>query len=729
MHIRPGTQITSGHVQLAIGSKADGGGQVWSGQLIASDLAATDGGRRLVWDQPINLQLAAREQAGNYSIDAVNCTASFMALSGSGSLDQFHAEAQCDLDRLMSELSQFVDLGSIRLAGRGNAKFDWQCAASGMFQAAADAKLNGLQVALPGKPVWQDDSVVINAKASGNLENLTLATLKSANLRRLDTAQLTASVDTAATGAHEQINVRLMQPVDGLAANPRWPVDVRVQGQLTRWWPRVASWLSLEGLDLGGACDIAAQATYSSAGIEIQQANANFNNLHAWGWDQLFIDEPIVQLQASGGYEFATGRLMLSRSTLLTSTVSLQTESATVSIPSGGPFSMQGTLSYQADLARLFRWISDPRTPPNYAMSGRLIGSADVAHNGSVTSGRVDSAVDNFAVYVFDDPSKQPPNGLHQPAGGRNPQPIWQEAKLTLSAGGSFDNAADAIQLTGLQLGSQALALQATGKVDHLTTQQNLNLTGLVNYDWQTLGPLLKPYLGNRIAIAGRQSNKFAIHGPLGSTGKNTTLVSAAASPSGAGRSPSDRRTGKPIPDPLAFLRQLTADAAFGWQQAEINGLYVGPLTFDARLENGTIVFKPIDTIIGAGRDPGRLTVSPVVQLSPGPAQLVLNKGPLLTDVPITDQLADSWIKFVAPMVAEATRTEGVMSVELDGARVPFGDLSHADLGGQLIVKSMTVSPGPLFRPFALMGQQIEALAKGKLIPQDLGRDPALTEN
>src|SRR5439155_27164443 len=50
------------------------------------------------------------------------CTSSFLSIAGHGSLDQFHAEGQCDLDRLMAELSQFVDLGPLQLAGKGDRK-------------------------------------------------------------------------------------------------------------------------------------------------------------------------------------------------------------------------------------------------------------------------------------------------------------------------------------------------------------------------------------------------------------------------------------------------------------------------------------------------------------------------------------------------------------------------------------------------------------------------------
>jgi threonine dehydrogenase-like Zn-dependent dehydrogenase len=72
-------------------------------------------------------------------------------------------------------------------------------------------------------------------------------------------------------------------------------------------------------------------------------------------------------------------RLALARTMLLTSTVSLQTEGATITLPGKNPLSVQGMISYQADLNRLLRWITDPRLPAKYALNGRLIGTADVA--------------------------------------------------------------------------------------------------------------------------------------------------------------------------------------------------------------------------------------------------------------------------------------------------------------------------------------------------------------
>ncbi|HEY2759978.1 MAG TPA: hypothetical protein VGI75_04525, partial [Pirellulales bacterium] len=215
LHIRSGTQITSGQVQFALANKPDPAGTNWNGQFSTSNLAAVRDGRPVSWDQPIDVQFAAREQGGEYSLDQFNCSSSFLTCSGRGSIDQFHAEAQCDLDRLTSELNQFVDLGQLRLSGRGSAKFDWQHMAAGQFQTSAQTQLQNIQIAVPGKPVWQEESIIANAAMSGSIDNLSLATLGTVNLRRIDTAQMTATVDNAKDQTHEQINVQLLQGIDG----------------------------------------------------------------------------------------------------------------------------------------------------------------------------------------------------------------------------------------------------------------------------------------------------------------------------------------------------------------------------------------------------------------------------------------------------------------------------------------------------------------------------------
>ncbi len=711
LHVRDGTQITGGEVRLTLSGKPDGATQALEGRLIAGGLAAMHDGRRITWDQPIDLQVAVREQAGRFWLDQFTGKASFMMLTVRGSLDQFEAQMQCDLDRLMGELNQFVDLGQLRLAGRGDSRLTWQHTDQGAFETTADARLQGLTIALPGRQPWQDDSVLLSASASGIVDNFGLGAAGSPSLRRLNAAQLTATVDNTAARSHEQVAVRLLQPIDQITSSTHLPLEAKVQGQLGHWWPRIAAWLNLDGLDLGGACDIAVQATYSGSGVEIQQVKGNINGLHAWGWNSVFIDEPVVQMECSGGYDFASSRLTLNRTQLLTSTVSLQTESATITLPGKNPFGLTGLISYQADLNRLSRWISDPGTPPKYALAGRLIGTADVARNGSATRGKVNATADDFAVYAFDSASSQRP--AVRTAAAQSQQPVWVEKKLTMALDGNWDQMSDSLQLASLQIGSQALALQAAGKVDSLGTRQYVDLSGTIDYDWQSLGPLLKPYLGSKVAITGRESRKFAVHGPLGNVATQTAATQNSSQSSA---------------DSFASLRPLVADVSLGWTTANLYGMQIGPLDLITHLENGTVTAKPIQTTIGDPRSPGKLTLTPAVRLSPNPSELVLGPGPVLTNVQFTQQLNSSWMRFVAPILAESAKAEGNFSLELDSGRVPLEDPNRAELSGRLIINRVSVTPGPLLRPLVLISQQIEAIVKRRPPPLDMSGNPVLVQ-
>ncbi len=56
--------------------------------------------------------------------------------------------------------------------------------------------------------------------------------------------------------------------------------------------------------------------------------------------------------------------------------------------------------------------------------------------------------------------------------------------------------------------------------------------------------------------------------------------------------------------------------------------------------------------------------------------------GPVLTNVRISPEVSEAMLKFVAPVLAGATQSEGQFSLQLDGARVPLGEPRSADSKG-----------------------------------------------
>ncbi len=256
------------------------------------------------------------------------------------------------------------------------------------------------------------------------------------------------------------------------------------------------------------------------------------------------------------------------------------------------------------------------------------------------------------------------------------------------------------LNLDSFDIASSALHFKGAGTIAQLTGRQDADLAGQIDYDWQTLGPLLRPYLGAQIQLAGRQSRPFSLHGPL----------AAAATPANNA-------------DTLAWLRPLTIEAGSGWTSASIGGIQLGPTQFDTHLADGTVSFvKPLQVSVSDGQ----MILSPRVRLSPGPALLMLDKGPLLRQIRLSQEMCSQWLRYVSPLAHEAARAQGQFSVDLTGGRVPLANPTTGDVAGKLTIISADINPGPIIHPFALLGRQVRAILQGQPPPLAAGSDQPL---
>jgi hypothetical protein len=149
------------------------------------------------------------------------------------------------------------------------------------------------------------------------------------------------------------------------------------------------------------------------------------------------------------------------------------------------------------------------------------------------------------------------------------------------------------------------------------------------------------------------------------------------------------------------------------WSGANLYGLPVSAGKLAATLGDGAIRIEPLSLAVGEGR----LTASPYVRLDPEPSELLLPGGPMITNVRISPAVSEAMLKFVAPVLAGATQSDGLFSLQLEGARVPLGEPRRADSAGTLAVHSVRVTPGPMVREWIGLARQIEAIARR--------RDPA----
>jgi hypothetical protein len=133
-----------------------------------------------------------------------------------------------------------------------------------------------------------------------------------------------------------------------------------------------------------------------------------------------------------------------------------------------------------------------------------------------------------------------------------------------------------------------------------------------------------------------------------------------------------------------------------------------------AELSGGVLRIDPFDFVVSNGH----LRLSPQVRLTPDPAEISAAPGVILDHIQLTPAMCQQGLKYVVPVLAEVTQTDGMISMNLEGCRLPLANPSAGDAAGTVTIHSVEVGPGPLMQELTqLLGQLPKAqLAKESTI-------------
>ena len=545
------------------------------------------------------------------------------------------------------------------VAGRGQAQLAWKRGENNRFASAAQFQSQGFQFTAAGGNAWKEDNLVAKLDLDGELQGQAL--------KRVDRAELT--VDAGG----ERLQARLSEPLSE-PASAAWPLECSWRGQLINWPRRLETCAGISGWDLAGSGTLQASLVCSTKSIELAQSKAEFAQLRVWGHG-CFITEPLAILRGEGRWDVAKKTLDLAEASISAGSTLATVSKAVVQATSTGWAVEGATAKVGADLAQWYRWRHDPRTAASLQVAGRLYAQADIKHDAGVTTCRADGKIDQLQLVDLTRPTTS----------GAAPA-VWREPRITWAANGNYRHETQLVSLEKIQVASDALRASAAGAIPLAEQGGQVDLKGTIEYDWNQLAPLWRPYLGPNVQIAGRQSRAFSMQGRL--TG-----------------SPTDSQSWK----------QVVGDAAIGWTGMDIAGMRVGPGEVAARLNDGQVQGQPMDVQVSEGR----FTFTPFVRLNPAPAELLISRGPLLTDVHLSPEMCARGLKFVAPILAESTVAEGRFSISLDGGRIPLADPAAGDTSGRMTMKAQ-VKSGPVAQEFMLLLNEITSvLQRGTLVQKN----------
>jgi hypothetical protein len=246
-------------------------------------------------------------------------------------------------------------------------------------------------------------------------------------------------------------------------------------------------------------------------------------------------------------------------------------------------------------------------------------------------------------------------------------QTLWAEPHLKLTLHSRLERDLDAIELLHVGTESEGLTLRASGRLAELFGRCSIELNGEADYDLARLIERIRETVGPYLQIVGKDTRRFSIKGPL--------------------RVPPAATAVRPIV-PL----ELAAQGVVSWQSGDVFGLATGAGSLDLTLAQAVVSMRPLDMAVSGGR----LNLAGRLLLTGGPALVEIPAGPVVDSVVLTEEVCDSWLKFIAPIVAQSTRTEGRISLALDETRLPLADLPAGELNGRVLIEGH-VLPGPLF--------------------------------
>ena len=665
--VRDDARITAGRIELEIDAQPQADAVVWQGRLETTRLAAIASGEQITWDKPMLVTFAAHESASGWQVDQLNGQADFLRIEGSGSAHQGQITGSFDFDRLAQELSRFVKIDDLRMAGSGTSQFRWQRSDNGRFQLDGQLDAQRFELSRPGAHPWIEPQLELTLALAGDMDGATLTSVDQASLRLI--------------AGRDRLDAQLEQPIPKIDAASVWPVAITMAGQLERWLPRVEPWVGpLPGYDLAGACQVVANVTYGGAVIEIEPLRASVHALHA-ALPGLVIDEPLVELLANGKWDRAASKLQISDARWQSASLTAEARGVQIALNTPRGMELQGTIQYAGDVARLWQWTLDPTQPPGCQLAGQMDGRIEVTRTGDVTNARLHTTVDRFlAVW---------------PGGAR-----WQEPQLNLASTLVHDAKSQTVRLNNFDIAAQAIACTARGQLSDLSGQRLVELDGRVRYDMAALKPVWQQWTGEGIDFYGRDERPFSLRGTL------ARITAEPPRPPDAPLTPlvpiSHTGNSRPSTQPPAEqspLANLAGNASLKWDRGNLYGFVLGPATIDAHLAGGTLGLTPLDVTASGGR----LHLAPSVRLSPGPMELTMPRGRVADQVQITPEMCARALKFVAPVLADVTQADGRFSVDLDTCRLPIGELAKGDLAGRMTVHEVSIGPGPLVQELAVL--------------------------
>lgn len=646
LQIREGVRIDGGELGFSGNANKDNDTFAWSGLIVLEKLRGTRNGRPLSWDERLALNSVWKDSPVGPQLDRITLEAPFANADMNTTPEQISGKFDCDLDAVTREVSQFIDLAGLTAQGKATGNLTLKSSAGDAFAANANVTLAGLVVARADQLIWEEQQLTTVLEAVGSAAELTPKSISTGKLEL--------------KGAQDSLTVSLLTPVE-LSNKSNWSMQVEGGGPLASWAGRLRPWVTGVPAEISGDAAIKSKVALADGMVQLGELTGSVNQLRVRDGN-IAIDEPHVEFSGDCQWSAAARKWASKQLELRSSIVAFRSQDLRFEFPTGQVPVMTGDMAFRADLER-------------------LSGAAGLVSQGASWPRGAAKGVMRFATnseqvltdFNFDTEQL----ALVKATTGGPPRVIWSEPKLSSSGKAIYTIASDRAAIDNLTINGQTMQLAGAAVWDKPLSEGTIRVNGALQYDPTALATLIAGYTGPAVIIEGDRVVRF------------------------------DARGAWPLPtNTTHWSRAWEAKAEAGWNKAAVFGLPISAGKLQGELADGKLQTAPLDVSVGDGK----LTTNPTVFFDPQPQRLIIPAGPLISNVQISPAVSEQMLKYVAPILAGATRVDGKFSVDLAETQIPLADAKKLSTEGRLSVHQLTVLPGPLIADVVRLVQQIQSL-------------------
>ena len=655
--IRSDVSIESGRAVAHLVSIPNGNLQQKKLHIDCDNIRAVSAGRKFSID-PITLSATVSSKNSQLTADHFEWRSAFGSAIGSGDLEKGNADFNIDFGQLNEMLSPIFDMTETRFSGNANGHVEWTSGNRNLWRLVGTGQTTNLLVQLPGGRTLRRNAMQASIEALGRWQN--------GGIRELTQTHM------AISSRGLNIDATLDGSVDGLSRNVKLPFNIQtngrletVEGILKPWMPQKLDQLSGEFSGDFRASIGLNQATVTSGAIELTEPGLYYNARE--------FQQPLVKIQFDGNYNWPANTVQARSMTLVGNAFSFAAQGT------ANPDDLNVQVKYRAKLDRLQQSFGQQLTAndvanpginiaPQFPASDPWMVLGDCEGSLSLRSDESDLLIEfntigqNIACVqpASQHASLQTVGPQRENVAAIRPEAtiVWHEPNLTLDVQLRHQGSSNTLIAEQVNIAGDWFAASLSGEVTEVTNSIALHLAGASRV---------------KMTEVAKRVSKLA---KMDITAKGVHKTDLTLDIIGQ------------IDGGLGFSLQTD----LGLESGQIAGMELGKTTVP-------IVLTETSLDVQQARIPlngGNLECKAQLHYRPGPVWMHIEPGATARSIQLTPEMTNRWLKYVAPLIANATKIQGTLGAELDETAIVFDHPERTQGSGRINISSAEMSAGPL---------------------------------